>query len=164
VNSYGPQGPAAQIASTFSVNPVIDSGTVAQAAGGVSSLLFNSATQNNSSNVVATVASVGQSAYAGNEAQMGVAGKWTGQFAQSALAAIGTNQGFYYTNELALDAFNGGAPLVVKYDGTFAFNGTTLTYTVPAGTVTPSVPEPEGYALAFVGLAAVGFAARRRQA
>jgi hypothetical protein len=162
VNDYGAQGPVVQIATTQAATPVIDSATIANAGGKVTTLFANSASQNNSSNVLATVASVGASAYAGNDAQFGVAGKWGNELAQSALAAIGTSQGFYYTNELPLDG-NAGAPLVVKYDGTFAFNGTTLTYTVP-GAVTPSVPEPEGYALAFVGLAAVGFAARRRQA
>jgi len=164
VNGYGAQGPAVQILSTSAVTPSIDSNNVATAGGKVSTLFSTNAALN--ANVAvssATVASVGAAAYAGSDATMGVAGQWGNALAMSAFANVGTNQGFYYTNEISTDAFNPGPAFVVKYDGTFAFNGTTLTYTVP-GAVTPSVPEPEGYALAFVGLAAVGFAARRRQA
>jgi hypothetical protein len=53
---------------------------------------------------------------------------------------------------------------LLNAQGTFKLVGNTLTWSTAKITtieVTPSVPEPESYALALVGLAALGFAARR---
>lgn len=50
------------------------------------------------------------------------------------------------------------SPELLNGFGTFTKSGTTLTWT------TAAIPEPESYALALVGLAAVGFMARRRAA
>ncbi|MDE2401313.1 MAG: PEP-CTERM sorting domain-containing protein [Burkholderiales bacterium] len=48
--------------------------------------------------------------------------------------------------------------------GTFTLDKAagTLTWQTASLAVTPAVPEPQGYALALVGLAAIGFIARRR--
>lgn len=60
------------------------------------------------------------------------------------------------------DPFNAAA----KYDWAKSTDSVTLNsnyvLSFQGAAVTPSVPEPEGYGLALVGLAAIGFVARRR--
>ncbi|MEY4765324.1 MAG: hypothetical protein RI907_1997 [Pseudomonadota bacterium] len=48
------------------------------------------------------------------------------------------------------------------FQGQFSFNGSTLSFAAPV--VTPSVPEPETYGLALVGVLVAGAVARRRAA
>lgn len=63
----------------------------------------------------------------------------------------------------ANDTLNGAG--LFNNGGTFTLTGSTLTWqTATITTVTPSVPEPESFGLALVGLMALGFAARRRAA
>lgn len=163
VNGYGVQGPSAQIITTGPTTATFDFQTIAGAAGKVTTLFANNSIYGTNADVTkagASVRSVGQSGYVGNDFEMSVAGTWGNQLAFSALNAINGTSNFYYTNELALDGLTQSGTTSIQYAGQFAFNGTTLSYTVP----TAAVPEPEGFALALVGLAAVGFVARRRQA
>jgi hypothetical protein len=70
----------------------------------------------------------------------------------SATYTVGPNQVMSTTG-----LFNGG--------GTFTLSGNILTYqTASITAVTAAVPEPESYGLALIGLAAMGFVARRRAA
>lgn len=157
---------AFEIATTGPAAVTVDSTTVGTAGGKVNTLFVTNSTlgTNAAANTAgASVVNVGKNGYLGNDNEFGLAGAWGNSLAFSALAGVNTSQNFYWTTDISADVNGGPASTVVKYDGQFAFNGTTLTYTVP-GSVTPSVPEPEGFALALVGLAAIGFVARRRQA
>lgn len=154
-----------ELSTTGPAAVTVDSTMITQAGGKVNSLFVNNSilgTNALANTAGASVATVGKAGYLGNDNEFGLAGAWGNQLAFSALAGVNTSQNFYWTTDISADVNGGPASTVVKYDGQFAFNGTTLTYTVPG--VTPSVPEPEGFALALVGLAAIGFVARRRQA
>jgi hypothetical protein len=84
------------------------------------------------------------------------------------LSAHGT-----YTNQLKLgDTLHGDLFVVLTVDisGGQLVGGQTLTFNADTdnaaakGSITPSIPEPETYALMLAGLAAVGWVARRRKA
>jgi hypothetical protein len=128
-------------------------------------LVANSVVTGN--NVVGTagagVQAIGQSGYI--PTIFGSTGTFNGAIPFSAFGNVGTAQQFSYGGGAEQNqgtGTTGNAP-VALYAGKFNFNGTSLSYTVP-GAVTPSVPEAESFALALAGLAAIAFAARRRQA
>lgn len=74
------------------------------------------------------------------------------------LAIAGTFYGDLY---VVMDVTLSGGQLVGGQ--TFTFNADTDNAAVK-GSITPSIPEPETYALMLAGLAAVGWVARRRKA
>jgi PEP-CTERM motif len=90
-------------------------------------------------------------------------GTFGGQFQWNYLSAIGATTNLFLSQQAANpvvyqigSSYGNDTLLDASAAATFKFDGTTLTYDVPA------VPEPGTYAMLLAGLVAVGFIARRR--